>query len=128
MNREPDEVSGPAEAAIAVSPAKATIPVGGQVEYIVTMKDAEGNEKILRHTDVAVLVKNPKIAVCDLQSNKVSALSPGSTVLEFHAGKYSTKVTLVVEPPKNPKLVKIEPAKVKLGIGTTAYLKLDRRI
>ena len=123
MNRESDEVTGPTEPAITITPAKATIPMGGQVEYVVTIMDEEGNAKNAT-SEAAVIVKNPKIATYDLFHNKAVARSPGSTVLEFHVGEHTSKVTLVVEPPKNPKLVKIEPAKVKLGIGTTAYLKL----
>ena len=123
LNRSADDIAGPTEPGLTISPAKATIPMGGQVEYVVTLLDEEGNSKNAT-SQAAVIVKNPKIANYDLFHNKAVARSPGSTVLEFHVGKYSSTVTLVVEPPKNPKLVKIEPAKVKLGIGTTAYLKL----
>ncbi len=129
FNRDQGEPVTPAEAALAVTPADATITQDGQIEYVVTFTNAEGNEKDV--TDqTTVTVGNLKVAKYQLHATKIliAARSIGKTDLEFYfndgSQKFTQKASLVVEPPRNPTKVAIEPASVKLGIGTTAQLKM----
>lgn len=139
MNREPGEPEAPPEPVFAVSPESATITQDGQIEYTATFKDAEGNETdVTKKVSVVVRSKEEentkanfaKVPVkYDIFHNKAQAKGVGTAELEFFyfdeaKKKYSTKATLVVKPPSNPKVVTIEPATVTLGIGTTAQLKM----
>lgn len=139
MNRDTGEPEPAAEPVFAVSPESATITQDDQIEYKATFKDAEGNE-----TDVTKMVSvrvwpqgaeggNAGFAKApvkyDMFHNKAEPKGVGTAVLEFFYldsdnNKYTTKATLVVKPPSNPKVVTIVPNKLKLGIGTTAQLKL----
>lgn len=135
FNREQGDSVTPAEATLAVTPAEATITQDGQIEYKVTFTDAEGNETDV--TDkVSVMVsakgENPsgKAPVkYDIFQNKAEAKGVGTAELAFNYfdesnTKYTAIGTLVVEPRRNPKVVTIVPDSVKLGVGTTAQLKM----
>ncbi len=129
FNRDQGESVAPAEPTLAVTPDSAKITQDGRIEYTVTFTDAEGNKKDV--TDqTSVTVEDLKIAKYHPHIRKIviAARSTGKTGLEFYYNdgkqKFTQKSNLVVEAPHNPKRVTIQPANVKLGIGTTAQLKM----
>ncbi|MDZ7618455.1 MAG: hypothetical protein U1E05_15730, partial [Patescibacteria group bacterium] len=77
-------------------------------------------------TEQAVgIVLDPSVARYDQMTAAASLTGLGQTVLRIHLGdNRPANVTLVVGPPQVPEKLRIEPAEVELGVGTTAQLRL----
>ncbi|MDY0168223.1 MAG: hypothetical protein RBS80_16865 [Thermoguttaceae bacterium] len=71
------------------------------------------------------VVLDPAVAQYDQMGAAADLIGQGQTVLRLHLGDYRpANVTLVVGPPQMPERLRIEPAEVELGVGTTAQLRL----
>jgi hypothetical protein len=71
------------------------------------------------------IVLDPSVAQYDQMAAAADLTGQGQTVLRVHLGDYRpANVTLVVGPPQVPEKLRIEPAEVELGVGTTAQLRL----
>jgi hypothetical protein len=116
---------GPARGdnSLAVSPAEWTGPSGSQLAYKV-VRNADGKEEDVTAQTVAVS-ENPKIVRVERGSARIRARSSGTTSVVFYLGDKETKATVTVKPPQNPASIKLEPAEVALGIGSTARLSVQ---
>ena len=76
------------------------------------------------HQAVGVVL-DPAVASYDQMGAAADLIGQGETVLRIHLGDARpANVTLVVGPPQVPQRLRIEPAEVELGVGTTARLRL----
>lgn len=108
---------------LAVSPAEWTGPSGSQLSYKI-VRNADGKEDDVTAQAVAIS-ENPKIARVERGSARVRARSSGTTSVVFYLGDKETKATVTVKPPQNPASIKLDPAEVALGIGSTARLSVQ---
>ncbi len=97
-------------------------PAGSRVDFEVARRWLWRGEDVSRRA-VAV-PSDPRIVRFDPFSNTAQAVSPGRTAVTFYLGSLSVTTTMEVGPPGNPSSLRIEPAEVELGVGTTARLKL----
>ncbi|HYW78018.1 MAG TPA: hypothetical protein VE890_00510, partial [Thermoguttaceae bacterium] len=99
-------------------------PVGGRIELkIANVGLFPFLAKDVTNQAVGVVL-DPAVASYDQMAAAAMLVGPGKTLIRFHMGDLVTNVTLVSSTRGNPKKIAIEPGNVRLGIGTTARLKL----
>lgn len=98
-------------------------PMGSQLDYKILRHTKEGEEDV---TSQAVAVsENPKVVRVERGGTRIRTRSPGKTNVVFYIGNEKTNATVVVKPAQNPASIKLDPAEVELGVGTTARLRVQ---
>lgn len=96
---EGSEEPEPGELSLIVTPDRLTLKVGNSDQLVVTYRDADGNETTV--TDAVYQSRDPQIA--DVSSTGlVTALKPGSTVIDVTAQGSSKSVHVTVTPVTPP--------------------------
>ena len=92
----PNVTAGPV-ASIAVTPATASVPVGGAAAFTATMKDASG--ATVTGTAAAWSTSNPSIAAVDALSGIATGMSAGNATIYVTAAGKSGSAALTVSAP-----------------------------
>jgi hypothetical protein len=116
----------PTTEGLLVMPADWSGPAGAQLIYKVVQKAKVGEEDVT--AQVVPVAENPKIARVDRSTGKIHARSAGKTTVVFYLGDQKAEATVSVRPPEQPTSIKLDPAEVTLGIGTTAQLRVQGEV
>jgi len=96
---EGSEEPEPGELSLIVTPDRLTLKVGNSDQLVVTYRDADGNETTV--TDAVYQSRDPQIADVSI-TGLVTALKPGSTVIDVTAQGSSKSVHVTVTPVTPP--------------------------
>jgi len=113
----------PAPRGLVARPEEWTGPVGGQLQYAVLDRTADGSELDVTDRATAV-VDDPRVLRLDKFGSTAQAIASGKTPIHFHLGAKVAHATVEVQPPRNPSRITIEPGTLSLGEGTTAQLRV----
>lgn len=111
------------EVGLEAQPAQWTVPVGGQVGFVIKQRAPDGKEEDVTAQVVAV-VENPQVLRLDRAGCVGKARSTGRTAVYFYLGNDVVHATVEVQPAKLPAKIYIEPAELTLGVGTTSRLRV----
>ena len=110
---------------LVATPAFIEGPTGGRVELKIERLGWIPFWKTDVTQQAVGIVLDPSVAQYDQMAAAANLTGQGQTVLRIHLGDYRpANVTLVVGPPQMPEKLRIEPAEIELGVGTTAQLRL----
>lgn len=122
-SRVPINGLSPEASGLIARPEQWTGPVGGQLQYAVLDRAADGSE--LDVTDrVTAVVDDPRVLRLDKFGSTAQAIASGKTPIHFHLGAKVAHATVEVQPPRNPTRLRVEPRTLSLGEGATAQLRV----
>jgi hypothetical protein len=116
-------VPPPPEVALQATPEQWVGPPGAQIRYAVIHRSANGQEEDVT-TQVVVVAEDPKVVQLDELGGIAHARTRGKTAVHFYYSGKDAHATVEVVRDGNPTRLLIEPAKVTLGLGTTAKLRV----
>jgi len=108
---------------LVVSPASTTVAQGRKIEYKVLRKSwlifsSDVTEQAVPSSSDSRVITFPPAGPT------AKAMAPGRASLMFDVGGMSAQATVVVTTPDPPKSITIEPANIKLAVGSTAEVKV----
>jgi len=107
---------------LVATPQSWTGRVGSRVEFQVNRSGLFGPTDVSQ--EAVAVVADPRVLRFDHFGSTATARSPGKTLVHFYLGDKSTTASVTVGAAENPSQIAIEPELARLGIGTTARLKL----
>ncbi|MCY2987395.1 MAG: hypothetical protein NTY19_05955 [Planctomycetota bacterium] len=106
----------------AVSPTDWAGPVGGRLQYRAVSRESHAEQEEEVSGRVQAVAEDPR--VLRLDGLTARALASGKTPVHFYYGDKVAHATVEIKPPTNPLEISLDPPDSKLGINTTAQVRV----